>query len=73
MACATVGTMLNMDFESCADLVDELWRLLVVVLCSRSDYVKLNGLRLLPDAGVGAVMLKMTPEGTLWSALMQAL
>ena len=65
--------MLTMEFESDVDLVDELWGLLAVVPCSRSDHVKLNGVRLLHDAGVGAVMLKMTPEGTLWSALMQAL
>ena len=67
------GHYAKMAFESCADLVDEWWTMLVVVLCSRLDYVKLNGLRLLHDAGVGAVTLKMTPEGILWSALMHAL
>ena len=68
-----IGHYAKMVFESCADLVDEWSALPVVVLCSRLDYVKLNGLRLLHDAGVGAVTLKMTPEGILWSALVQAL
>ena len=66
--------MLTMEFESIVDLVVELWRgLAVVVPCSWSDHVKWNGVELLHDAGVGAVMLKTTPEGILWSALMQAL
>ena len=60
-----IGHYAKMVIESCADLVDEWSTLLVVVLCSSLDYVKLNGLILLHPGGVGAVTLKMTPEGII--------
>ena len=74
LACANLGIMLTMEFEISVELVEDLWRgCAAVVPCSWHDHVKWNGVELLHDPGVGAVMLKTTPEGIVWSDLMQAL
>ena len=73
MGMCHIGHLCEKEPLRVADLVDEWSTLPVMVLCSGLDYVKTKGLILLHPGGVGAVTLKMTPDGILWSALMHAL